>query len=79
MLVTNLLYAVFFYLLQALLKLFSIVLIALFANYWILIPALVVIILLMLFRHYFLCTSRNIQRLEALGKATVLQCVCSHV
>lgn len=54
-----------------LLRLFSIVLIAFFANYWLLIPAIIVFILLMLLRHYFLCTSRNIQRLEALGEMCI--------
>ena len=54
--------------LQTFLRLFSIILIAFFANYWLLIPAVIVIILLMLFRYYFLRTSRNIQRLEGIGK-----------
>ena len=42
--------------------------VACLANYWIFIPSTIIIIVLVLFRHYFLCTSRNVQRLEAIGK-----------
>ena len=37
------------------------------ANYWLTIPAAIVIVSLLLLRHYFLHASRNIQRLEATG------------
>ena len=52
---------------QILLRIFAIVIIACVANYWLFIPSSVIIIILVLFRHYFLRTSRNVQRLEALG------------
>ena len=68
----------FLFHLQMFLRLFSIVLVAFFANYWLLIPAIIVFILLMLLRHYFLRTSRNIQRLEALGEmCSCVFCSCS--
>lgn len=52
-------------------------LIAFFANYWLIIAAVIIFILLMLFRNYFLRTSRNIQRLEALGEipSCLFQCL----
>jgi len=53
--------------LQLLLMIFSNMLIACVANYWLSIPAVVVIISLTLLRHYFLRTSRSVQRLEAVG------------
>ena len=37
------------------------------ANYWLTIPAVFVVVSLVLLRHYFLHSSRNIQRLEATG------------
>ena len=42
--------------------------VACLANYWIFIPSTIIIVVLVLFRHYFLYTSRNVQRLEAIGK-----------
>ena len=42
--------------------------VACLANYWIFIPSTIIMVVLVLFRHYFLCTSRNVQRLEAIGK-----------
>jgi len=53
---------------QLLLNAFSIVVVASVANYWLIIPAFVVVVSLLLLRYYFLCASRNIQRLEATGK-----------
>ena len=37
------------------------------ANYWLFIPSSIIVIGLVVFRRYFLRTSRNVQRLEALG------------
>jgi len=53
--------------LQLLLAAFSIVVVASVANYWLIIPAVFVVVSLLLLRHYFLHSSRNIQRLEATG------------
>ena len=50
-----------------LLRIFAIMIIACVANYWLFIPSSIIIIGLVLFRHYYLRTSRNLQRLEALG------------
>ena len=38
------------------------------ANYWLSILVVLIVVLIFLFRQYFLRASRNIQRLEALGK-----------
>ena len=46
----------------------AIVIVACVANYWLIIPSVIVTILLLLFRTYFLCTARDLQRLEAIGK-----------
>ena len=37
------------------------------ANYWLVIPSSIIVVVLVLFRYYFLQTSRDVQRLEALG------------
>ena len=58
-------------LLQSLLRLFAIILIAFLANYWLTIPAIIIVVAMLLFRHYFLHTSRYVQRLEALGRLSV--------
>ena len=55
-------------LVQLLMRIFAVMIVACVANYWLAIPSSIVIIVLVLFRHYFLQTSRNVQRLEALGK-----------
>ena len=49
-------------------RIFAVMIVACVANYWLAIPSSIIIIVLVLFRHYFLQTSRNVQRLEALGK-----------
>jgi len=67
--------------LQLLLTAFSIVVVASVANYWLIIPAVFVIVSLLLLRHYFLHASRNIQRLEATGDYLIhFDClyVCVH-
>ena len=38
------------------------------ANYWLSILVTLIVVSILLFRHYFLYASRNIQRLEALGE-----------
>ena len=55
---------------------FSYMLIACVANYWLSIPAVVIIVSLTFLRYYFLHASRGVQRLEALGKVnlTLLHC-----
>ena len=55
-------------LVQLLMRIFAVMIVACVANYWLAIPSCIIIIVLVLFRHYFLQTSRNVQRLEALGK-----------
>ncbi|XP_065919844.1 ATP-binding cassette sub-family C member 4-like isoform X2 [Dysidea avara] len=52
-----------------LLRLFAIMLIAFLANYWLTIPAVMIVAAMLLFRHYFLHTSRCVQRLEALARS----------
>lgn len=56
---------------QLLLNSFATVVLACVANYWLIIPAGFSLTLLLALRHYFLHSSRNIQRLEALGKVYV--------
>jgi len=48
----------------------AIVVVACVANYWLFIPAAIVVAVQLLFRWFFLHTSRHIKRLEALGKLT---------
>jgi len=43
------------------------------ANYWLFIPATIIIVVLLIFRWFFLHTSRHVKRLEALGKAVIVQ------
>ena len=62
--------------LQLLLNAFSIVVVASVANYWLTIPAAIVIVSLLLLRHYFLHASRNIQRLEATGDYASILIIC---
>ena len=53
---------------QLLLRFTAIVLVACLANYWLFIPTIVIVLIQLLFRWFFLHTSRSIKRLEALGK-----------
>ena len=57
----------FYCLLQYGLRCVAIVVTACVANYWLSVVVIILFTLLGLFRHYFLHSSRNIQRLEALG------------
>jgi len=56
-----------FLLVQLLLEILTRILVACVANYWLIIPAIIIIMLQLLFRHYFLRASRDIQRLESIG------------
>lgn len=42
------------------------------ANYWLSIIVFIIFILLLIFRNYYLYSSRSIQRLEALGKTVII-------
>ena len=55
------------YLLQFALRCLAVVVTACVANYWLSIIVVIIFILLVMLRQYFLYASRNIQRLEALG------------
>ncbi len=57
-------------LLQLLLKFFAILVTAAYSNPYILIPAFFIVISFVGFRWYYLKTSRDIKRLEAIGKPT---------
>ena len=54
--------------LQLLLDVASGVLVACVANYWLIIPSVAIVTLLVLLRHYFLHASRDVQRIESIGK-----------
>ena len=49
------------------------VVLACVANYWLIIPSVIILTMLLALRHYFLRASRNIQRLEAIGR--VYECI----
>ena len=62
------------YFLQFALHCVAIVVTACVANYWLSIIVIIIFILLLFLRNYFLYSSRNVQRLEALGKyRTILE------
>ncbi|XP_065916533.1 ATP-binding cassette sub-family C member 4-like isoform X2 [Dysidea avara] len=52
-----------------LLRICAIVVVACIANYWLVIPASIIIVAVLIFRSFFLHTSRNIQRLEAISRS----------
>ena len=56
---------------QLLLRFLAIILTAAASNYWVLIPAFLVMAVFLFFRWYYLKTSREIKRLEAIGKFQV--------
>ena len=56
-----------FFLLQFGLRVTGILVTACVANYWLSILVILIVVSALVFRNYFLCTLRNIQRLEALG------------
>ena len=43
-------------------------LVACVANYWLIIPAIAIVLFLVSLRYYFLHASRDVQRIEAIGK-----------
>ena len=53
--------------LQLLLRFLAIMVTAAVSNYWVLIPAVLVMTIFLAFRWYYLKTSREIKRLEAIG------------
>ena len=52
---------------QLLLRFIAIIITAIVSNPWVLIPASVIIVLFVVMRTYYLKTSREIKRLEAVG------------
>ena len=56
---------------QLLLRFLAIILTAAASNYWVFIPAFLVIAVFLFFRWYYLKTSREIKRLEAIGRFQV--------
>ncbi|XP_065882473.1 ATP-binding cassette sub-family C member 4-like isoform X2 [Dysidea avara] len=61
------------------LRITGVVVTACVANYWLSILAIIIVVFLLLFRHYFLYTSRNIQRLEALARSPVYSHISSTI
>ncbi len=53
--------------LQLVLRFIVILLVACIANYWIIIPAAILVTFFVIMRWYYLKTSREIKRLEAIG------------
>ena len=60
-----------FPLLQLSLRFLSSILTAAVANYWVFIPAVVIIVSFLALRRYYLKTARDIKRLESIGTYTV--------
>lgn len=60
---------------QLLLRFLAIIITACVSNPWVLIPAVVVMAMFLLLRTYYLKTSRDIKRLEAVGKGVSTRCV----
>ena len=54
------------------LRFFAITIVACVANYWLFIPATIIVTMQFVFRWFFLHTSRHIKRLEALGNLLLL-------
>ena len=71
LLVFTLITAVLLCLSQLLLRFLAIILMAAASNYWVLIPAFLVMAVFLFFRWYYLKTSREIKRLEAIGRFQV--------
>ena len=71
LLVFTLITAVLLCLSQLLLRFLAIILTAAASNYWVLIPAFLVMAVFLFFRWYYLKTSREIKRLEAIGRFQV--------
>ena len=58
---------VYTYFMQVLLRIFSILIVAGVANYFIFIPVVIVVCVFIAIRWYYLTTAREIKRLEAIG------------
>ena len=58
----------FYFLFQLLLKFFAVLGTASYGNPYVLIPAFLVVVAFISIRWYFLKTSRDVKRLEAIGK-----------
>ena len=71
LLVLTLITSVLLCLSQLLLRFLAIILTAAASNYWVLIPAFLVMAVFLFFRWYYLKTSREIKRLEAIGRFQV--------
>lgn len=56
------------YSLQLLTRFFAIIITAAAANYWILLPAVLVMVVFLVLRWYYLKTARDVKRLEAIGE-----------
>ena len=56
----------------------SIFIVASIANPWVVIPAILTLVSLILFRQYFIVASRKIKRLEALGMI-VVSSACNYI
>lgn len=54
-------------LIQLLLRFLAIIVTAIASNYWVAIPAVVVVVAFLILRWYYLKTSRDVKRLEAIG------------
>jgi len=65
-------YKLYHFLCQLMMRFMAIMIVACVANYWLFIPATIIIAVLLLFRWFFLHTSRHVKRLEALGKAVMI-------
>ncbi|XP_065897571.1 ATP-binding cassette sub-family C member 4-like [Dysidea avara] len=55
------------------------VVVACVANYWLIIPATIIIMLQLLLRHYFLRASRDVQRLESIGRSPLYSHISSTI
>jgi len=53
--------------LQLLLKFLAILVTAAYSNVYIIIPAFIIVVVFLVFRWYYLKTSRDVKRLEAIG------------
>ncbi|XP_065919840.1 ATP-binding cassette sub-family C member 4-like [Dysidea avara] len=61
------------------LRFFAIMLVACVANYWLFIPATIIVVVQFIFRWFFLHTSRSIKRLEALARSPLYSHISSTI
>jgi len=62
-------YKYFLFLLQLLLRFIAIIILASAANPYVMIPLPIIMAIFLVFRWYFLKTSRDVKRLEAIGES----------